>query len=108
MNLLEETLEILEEYDKTPGDVLWVGTVTTLRWRERDPFSYSWEEFKVVADINYDNSFGHNEISSGLLVVGKDWWLERGEYDGSEWWEFKSYPAKPMLSHAPEKADLLE
>lgn len=26
------------------------------------------------------------------VVVGKDFWLERGEYDGSEWWSFKTTP----------------
>lgn len=31
----------------------------------------------------------------GLIVVGKDFWLERHEYDGSEWWEFKSIPMEP-------------
>jgi hypothetical protein len=29
-----------------------------------------------------------------IIVVGKDWWLERHEYDGSEWWEFKTMPDK--------------
>lgn len=31
------------------------------------------------------------------MVVGDDWWLERHEYDGSEWWEFKRLPS-PILS----------
>jgi hypothetical protein len=35
------------------------------------------------------------EIDMGLIVVGKDFWLERHEYDGSEWWEFKSIPMEP-------------
>ena len=30
-----------------------------------------------------------------LLIVGKDFWLERVEYDGSEWWEFKTMPREP-------------
>ena len=29
------------------------------------------------------------------MVVGNNWWLERHEYDGSEWWEYKQFPVKP-------------
>ena len=34
-----------------------------------------------------------------LKNLGRDFWLERHEYDGSEWWEYKSIPnlnALPM------------
>jgi hypothetical protein len=34
------------------------------------------------------------------MVIGSDWWLERHEYDGSEWWEFKSLP-KPREAAQP-------
>ena len=30
-----------------------------------------------------------------LIVVGKDFWIERHEYDGSELWEFKRMPEEP-------------
>ena len=52
------------------------------------------------------NGFGGAEVNENLFVVGADWWLERHEYDGSEWWEFKTLPTKPPLERAPEKADL--
>ena len=26
------------------------------------------------------------------MLVGDGWWIERFEYDGSEWWEFKTIP----------------
>lgn len=82
-NLLEETIDDLKSNGKTPDDVVWVG----------DADNYSdWDNFAKVADFKYDSGFGDNEISKNLLVVGKDWWLKRHEYDGSEWWEFKSLP----------------
>jgi len=87
-NLLEETLEVLKYYDKTPSDVRWVGS----------PYnSFSWVDFEGLADFEYDSGYGENEISTELLVVGEDWWLERAEYDGSEWWEFKTTPIKPEV-----------
>lgn len=33
--------------------------------------------------------------ATDLIVCGKNWWLERHEYDGAEWWEFKEYRSKP-------------
>lgn len=85
-NLLKETLEDLKSQGKTPTDVLWVGTLST---------KTSWDNFAKLADFCYDDGFGIQEINENLLVVGKDWWMERHEYDGSEWWEFKSMPIMP-------------
>jgi len=35
--------------------------------------------------------------------VGDDWWLERHEYDGSEWWVFQKLPIKPQNKIEPNK-----
>ena len=52
------------------------------------------EDFLNNLDFKYDSGFG------GQLLYGNVWftdgtWLERGEYDGSEWWEYKTTPAIP-------------
>lgn len=84
INLLQETLKILEYNGKTSGDVVWVGD----KYKKT-----TWENFKNISNFNYDNGYGGNEIEGSLLIVGDTWWLERGEYDGSEWWEFKEHPS---------------
>lgn len=84
-NLLKETLKVLKSRHKTPADVQWVGS-------QDGTYAISWDEFAAIADVNYDASYGSAEIVMDLVVVGDSWWLERGEYDGSEWWEFKSKP----------------
>ncbi len=89
-NLLEETIKILEEYSKTPSDVLWVGDETV---------AFSWDYFASIADREYDSGFGGQEVLANLLVVGADWWLERFEYDGSEHWELKTMPIKPAKEY---------
>jgi len=95
MNLLNETLETLEENGKQEKDVLWVGDYELY---------FSWKSFKEVANKEYDSGFGGEEVNSELVVIGKDWWLERHEYDGSEWWEFKELPMKPKkLSISPKE-----
>ena len=90
MNLLRETIKVLKEYNKEPKDVEWVGT--------NDGY-ITWDKFKKLADRNYDNGYGGEEVNIDLVVVGKDWWLERHEYDGSEWWEYKTLPQKPKKAN---------
>lgn len=86
-NLLVETIQTLAVFNKTWKDVLWVGS--------RD-FKTTWENFAEVAHkTNYYAGFGHQEIPDDLIVVGKDFWLERAEYDGSEWWAYKFQPVDP-------------
>ena len=48
-----------------------------------------------IANIGYDNSYGAPEIAVDLVIVGDNWWLTRGEYDGSEWWDFHTIPILP-------------
>ena len=86
MNLKDETLAILKDYGKTKEDVLWVGC---------NKFKLPIDLFWKLADKNYHAGFGGQEVAIDLLVVGRDWWLERHEYDGSEWWEFKTIPVEP-------------
>ena len=50
------------------------------------------KEFLEHANFEYNDGFGSEEINTELILVGKDFWLERHEYDGSEWWEYKSMP----------------
>ncbi len=98
-SLLKETIKCLEDNGKTITDVVWVGTGD--KW-------FSWGEFASIADFEYDSGYGGNEIKMNLVVVGKDFWLERHEYDGSEWWEFKTLPQKPAQTSAPLKEELLD
>jgi hypothetical protein len=86
-NLLQETIQELNRHNKTWDDVLWVGG---------SDFTISIEDFKKLANREYDNGFGAPEVALDLKVVGKDWWLERYEYDGAENWEYKTYPKKPL------------
>ena len=87
INLLEETEEILELNNKSYKDVLWVGNAESC---------ISWQDFVKIANFEYDDGFGSQKIAEDLLVVGDNWWLERHEYDGSEWWEYKELPEKPV------------
>lgn len=86
VNLKDCTLKILENCGKTVDDIKWVGCR-----KYKIPLDKFWE----LADQYYQNGYGGTEVAEDLIVVGEDWWLERAEYDGSEWWEFKSLPKEP-------------
>lgn len=90
-NLKTETINRLVANDKTLEDIRWVGC---------RKYEISVELFLVLADQEYDAGYGGSEVADDLLVVGDDWWLERHEYDGSEWWEFKTLPKRPDISRA--------
>ena len=85
VNLLEETVEVLEEYGKTLEDIEWIGG---------EDFSISKQRFIILANSLYDNGFGGQEVAKDLVLVGNGFWLERKEYDGSEWWEYKELPIR--------------
>jgi hypothetical protein len=59
--------------------------------------NYSTEDFRVFIeslDFDYDNGYGGQELF-GLVWLIDNTWLERGEYDGSEWWDYKTTPRIP-------------
>lgn len=41
--------------------------------------------------FTYDSGYGGQELF-GWVVFKDGTWLERGEYDGSEWWAYKEPP----------------
>jgi hypothetical protein len=93
MNLLAETIEVLKRHDKTQSDVVWCGN-------EEFGF-FHWEDFVGIANIEYDSGFGSSKVADDLLIVGKDFWLTRHEYDGSESWDFHTYPKKSSVYNKP-------
>ena len=86
INLLDETKDILADNYKTINDIKWIGN---------NKFYFDANEFLKIANVEYDDGYGAPEVAQDLLVVGDNWWLERHEYDGLEWWEYKEIPLKP-------------
>jgi hypothetical protein len=85
-NLLKETETILNRYNKTIDDILYIAD------RETKVYITPKEFVKRARNINYNSGYGLVEINLNLIAVGKNFWLERHEYDGSEWWEYKEIP----------------
>lgn len=83
-DLLKETEEAVEGSGHTVEDIKYIGSL--------DGYSCTWDEFKKLAeqdDGNYYSGFGGQTLASDILIVFTDMiYMKRGEYDGSEWWEF--------------------
>ena len=85
-NLLHETNFILREHGKSWKDVKFVFNSNGQIPKGR---------FNDIANQDYDDVYGITEVRQDLIIIGDDWWLERREYDGSEWWEFVTKPEIP-------------
>lgn len=47
-----------------------------------------------LSKYKYDAGYGGQQLFGTIWYTDKTW-SERGEYDGSEWWEYKKSPAIP-------------
>lgn len=54
------------------------------------------EEFYIeLKRINYYSGYGCQYIYGTVWLDDNKTWLSRGEYDGSEWWDFNEIPEIP-------------
>lgn len=96
-NLLKETLDAITASGHTVADIAFIGS-------EDAEYRCTWNEFTVLANQDYDSGFGSAKVAPDLIIRfadGRKLW--RGEYDGSEWWEFDkpgdvdyTKPGKPI------------
>lgn len=82
VNFKEETLQAIKESGHTEEDVMFVGS--------RDgKYRMNIGKFLKKSDFIYDDGYGSPQIAQDLIVYFKDKsYMTRGEYDGSEWWEY--------------------
>ena len=84
MNLLKDTKEFIEKLGYTPEDIIFIGS-------EQSGHSCSWDEYLLIANIDYESGFGPQKIAHDLIIVFSDKSnLWRNEYDGSECWEYSA------------------
>ena len=90
MNLLKETLEILEKNNKTFNDIEHIVIIN--EYDSEKNCVIPKEDYLRIAEItDYHNGYGGTEIDMGLMLLGKDFRLVRSEYDGAEWFDFINY-----------------
>lgn len=87
MNFLQETIEDIKRWGHNFEDIIFIGS-------RESGHSCTWDEFCSLADFEYDDGYGRQEIARDLEIIFSDWSiLHRSEYDGSECWAyFKNRP----------------
>jgi len=53
-----------------------------------------YEFFIKKLDVEYDDGYGSQELN-GTIWLKDGTWMDRGEYDGSEWWNYQVCPEVP-------------
>lgn len=82
MNFKKETYTAIKESGHKREDVMFIGS-------SNGKYRINMDKFDTISDFNYDNSWGSAEIAEDLIIYFKDkTYITRGEYDGSEWWEY--------------------
>ena len=81
------------DYDKEQSAVFNLTT----GWTKED-----WDSFLSDLDFEYDSGYGGQELFGTIWYVDGTW-SERGEYDGSEWWQYQSCPNIPQELNRVDK-----
>ena len=85
-NLLSETKDAIQESGHVTRDVAYVGTLD-------GTYRITWQDFEGIADVVYYSGYGAAEVATDLIVrFWDDTIMVRGEYDGSEWWDYQGRP----------------
>jgi len=90
-NLKEEMLSLIDYYNKSIEDIDYCY-IHSASWLDEDVKVHCKGNFDLeYLDFEYNNGFGGREVG-GFIVFKDKAWLERNEYDGSEWWEYLETP----------------
>lgn len=88
-NLYDETAEKLQRIKKTTKEIRFIGSARLNAEGKR--YSCTWDEFRVMADRQYDAGYGGTFVALDLIILFKDGSrLYRHEYDGSEGWAYSN------------------
>lgn len=98
INAKNELKTKLSRIGKTENDVvafkiiyspgLRINSDTVTEISSKGPLT---DEVWKSLDFEYEDGYGTQHLF-GLILFNDNSWLERSEYDGSEWWEYKKTP----------------
>lgn len=103
MNAKQELAELLEKNGLQGADIKAAYVQFGDEWYGKQPdmfrLAVGYQRVQLIdfwrfLDREYDNGYGGQELF-GMIWFSDGTWAERGEYDGSEWWEYKKTPELP-------------
>ena len=88
MNAKQELIEHIES-----REVKYVRVILEHGYKDTDKETIegTFDEVLPKLDFEYDDGYG-GQFINGTIWYTDGTWSERGEYDGSEWWEYKKCP----------------
>lgn len=104
-NMKENVLCLLNKYGKTLEDI----DHSLILRLDDDKYVYHTVHKGDGLDIDkldfeYDAGYGIMNVD-GFIAFKDGTWMERREYDGSEWWEYKDMPRYEDYAHRTENTD---
>lgn len=88
IDLIQETKNYMASLGYKKEDIAWIGGR-----QFAVPINCFWD----CPPQMYDPGYGSVHVAIDLTIVFKDnTWLERQEYDGSEWWVHRKAPQEPF------------
>jgi len=82
VNLLFETYDAIRQSGHKPSDIIFIGS-------EVSGYCCTWEEFKQLANQEYQDGTDTRTVAIDLIIVfsdGQKMW--RNGYSGKSWWEY--------------------
>tara|TARA_R110000823_G_scaffold201784_2_gene332678 strand:- start:6379 stop:6696 length:318 start_codon:yes stop_codon:yes gene_type:complete len=97
MNIKKELLKSIDNSKVICAEIIIGSEYDDERVFIRLRLNYSateFDNFLKTLDCEYNDGYGEQKLY-GVVWLDSNKWLERGEYDGSEWWEKREIPAIP-------------
>ena len=103
-NAKDEFWELLKDQKYDRDDVVAARLIFGKNYSgQQKPINFdkgdSFDAFLQALNFEYDAGFGSQELD-GVIWFADGTWAERGEYDGSEWWEHRVRPEIPQKEQA--------
>lgn len=90
-NAKKEFLMAINDNIVIAADV-WFDTIEKESFKLKPLYSNDdYNDFLNFLDREYHAGYGGQELY-GVIYCKNGVWLQRGEYDGSEWWDIFKYP----------------
>ena len=98
-SVIKEFHEDMNSVDKTPEDIEWMAISLVNGYRDVDSITLkatkgdeAYTKFMFMFEgLEYDSGYGGQKLY-GTVVFKDKTWFTRGEYDGSEWWDYHECP----------------
>jgi hypothetical protein len=92
-NFKQETMELIgnheiDEYMLKFSRDWYLSTITSYKGKGK----ITWDGIQASM-LNYDKSYGTQNWRGFITFKDTPDWLEREEYDGMEWWAWRSKPS---------------